>query len=147
MRNISFIVVCTLLLIAGCDAADNSNAEVSNAVSDAKSSTGGNAIDYKGLTPSYLVGDWCYTHYQIDDPSTQTLSREEINRNFIFSDDGTYITQQGSDSAMTTNGKYEFLAQGVFKFIIGQTTVLHVNPDDFVLRKTVDHFFYRGACQ
>lgn len=142
MRNFSLLVVFPLLLIAGCDAAENSNA-----VPDTQASTSDNAADYKGLTPDYLTGDWCYTHYQAIDPSTQALDREEINRNFVFVADGTYITQQASTAPMTTNGKYEFLPQGVFKLIIGKTTVVSVNPDDFVLNKTVDHFFYRGACK
>lgn len=147
MRNILFKVVCPLLLIGGCDAAENSNAEITNAVADAQVTTLDNATDYKGLTPGYVSGDWCYTHYQAFDPSTQTLNREEINQNFIFTANGTYITQQDSDAPMTTNGKYEYLPQGVFKLIIGKTSVISVNPDDFVLHKTVDHFFHRGTCQ
>lgn len=147
MRNSSFMVVYPLLLIAGCDAAENNNKEVTNTDPNTQISTPGNATDYKGLTPDYLVGDWCYTHYQAIDPGTQTLNREEIKQNFIFTADGTYITQQDSDAPMTTNGKYEFLPQGVFKLIIGKATVVSVNPDDFVLHKTVDHFFYRGACK
>lgn len=142
MRNFSLIVVLPLLLSAGCDAADNANA-----VPGAETSTSDNAADYKGLTPDYLAGDWCYTHYQAIDPGTRTLSREEMNQNFVFSADGTYITQQDSDAPMTTNGKYEFLPQGVFKLIIGKATVVSVNPDDFVLHNIVDHFFYRGACK
>lgn len=142
MRNFSLLVVFPLLLIAGCDAAENSNA-----VPATQTSTSDNAADYKGLTPDYLAGDWCYTHYQAIDPSTQTLSREEINKNFIFAADGTYITQQDSDAQMTTKGMYEFLPQGVFKLIIGKATVVSVNPDDFVLHQTVDHLFYRGACK
>ena len=142
MRNFSLIVVLPLLLSAGCDAADSSNA-----VPGAQTSTSDNAADYKGLTPGYLAGDWCYTHYQAIDPGTQTLNREEINQNFVFSAVGTYITQQDSDAPMTTNGKYEFLPQGVFKLIIGKATVVSVNPDDFVLHNIVDHFFYRGACK
>ena len=147
MRNISFIVVYSLLLIVGCDATENSDAEITSAVPGAQITTRGNAADYKGLTPDYLAGDWCYTHYQAIDPGTQALNREVINKNFIFNADGTYITQQDSDASMTTNGKYEFLPQGVFKLIIGKATVVSVNPDDFVLHKTVDHFFKRGACQ
>ncbi len=147
MHNLSLIVVFPLLLIAGCDAAENSNTEINNAVPDTAISTDDDAADHKGLTPGYLVGDWCYTHYQAIDPSTQTLNREEINQNFMFSEDGTYITQQDSGAPMTTEGKYEFLPQGVFKLIIGKAGVVSVNPDDFVLHKTVDHFFYRGACK
>lgn len=147
MRNISFIVVCSLLLIVGCDTAENNNAEITSAVPDAEITAPDDAANYKGLTPGYLAGDWCYTHYQAIDPGTQTLNREEINQNFIFKDDGTYITQQSSGAPMTTKGKYEFLPQGLFKLIIGKATVISVNPDDFVLHKIVDHFFYRGACQ
>jgi len=142
MKRFSLLVVFPLLFIAGCGGADSRNA-----VPDTQASTSEPAADYKGLTPDYLAGDWCYTHYQVIDPSTQILNREEINRHFIFAADGTYITQQDSDAPMTTKGTYEFLPQGVFKSMIGKATVVSVTPDDFILHFIVDHHFQRGTCK
>jgi hypothetical protein len=138
----TLILIFSLLVITGCDAVDSSKIVV-----DPQTPTNNSTADYKGLTSDYLVGEWCYSHYQSIDPSNKTISREVINQNFIFSADGSYVTQQDSDAPMTTKGIYEFLPQGIFKLIIGKATVVSVNPDNFILHKTLDHFFYRGICQ
>ena len=153
MSNFILKVVFPLLLLSGCNASVNSKLDDEKAIPDIKVESASNASndnkapDYKGLSSSYLLGDWCYTHYQYTDPSTKIVDRSDESINFIFANDGTYITQNNSGTPMKINGKYEFLPNGVFKFYIGSYTVVSVDPDIFVLHKQVDHYFSRGVCK
>ena len=108
-----------------------------------------NTSDYKGLTTEYLLGPWCYTHYQSINPETKAIEREENNYNFIFEADGTYSTQGASTAEMRPGWKYEFLPGGAFKLksFPGTNKVVSVEPDVFVLHNFVEHYFQRGACK
>ena len=155
MRRFIFIVVVPFMLLSGCDTSENSKADTNKVVADTKVapasnvSNKGSTSDYKGLTAEYLVGDWCYTHYQSIDPKTESIKREDNNYNFIFEADGTYSTQGASTATMKPGWKYEFLPDGAFKLksFPGTNKVVSVEPDVFVLYNFVDHYFQRGACK
>ena len=153
MRKYLLKVVFPLLFMTGCNATENikqdsGNVEPENKFERASDvSKNDKSSEYKGLTPEYLLGEWCYTHYQYTDPSTKIVDRSDENINFKFANDGTYVTQNNSNSPMTINAKYEFLPNDVFKFYIGSYTVVSVDSDIFILHKLVDHYFSRGTCK
>ena len=95
MRILIFMVVIPLMLLSACNKSENSKMETNKVVVDSKVSPASsvskknNTSDYKGLTTEYLLGPWCYTHYQSINPETKAIEREENNYDFIFEADGT----------------------------------------------------------
>ena len=155
MRILVFMVVIPFMLLSACNESEKSNRGTSGVAADSKVSPASDVSkedktsDYKGLTPEYLLGAWCYTHYQSINPDTKAIDREENNYNFIFETDGTYSTQGASTAKMQPGWKYEFLPDEVFKLksLPETNKVVSVQPDAFVLHNFVDHYFQRGACK
>lgn len=65
-----------------------------------------------------------------------------------FEVDGTYSAQQSNSRPLEPGWKYTFLADGKFKLSLPRftTSVVSVEPDNFVLHTFGDLHFRRGAC-
>lgn len=97
------------------------------------------------IDAAYLAGPWCHTH---------TLAggeREEENRNYIFSEDGS-LMYQVSEMSPEIGGRGKFTIDGD-RIVISPTfsmfklTVKSAEPDEMVLDAGLgDFYFRRGAC-
>jgi len=99
------------------------------------------------IGPDYLAGPWCHLYTKAGD------DREEENRNYIFSEDGTlayqvseYNPEIGGKGTYTINGKQISISPVFSAF---KLAVLEVQPDDLVLDMGfgAEIHFVRGACE
>jgi hypothetical protein len=99
------------------------------------------------LGPDYLAGPWCHLYTKAGD------DREEENRNYVFSEDGTFAYQVseynpeiGGKGTYKINGE-EITISPVFSAF--KLKVLEVQPDDLVLNPGfgAEIHFTRGACE
>jgi len=129
MRSI-YVAVFSIVVIAGC-----SDSEPEPEPTSA-------AMGHKGLSPEYLQGDWCFTHVEFPD------ERSKENINYHFELDGTYSAQQSKNRGLQPGWKYTFLPDGKFKLSLPRftTSVVSVEPAEFVLHAFGDIHFRRGAC-
>jgi len=96
------------------------------------------------VTPKYLSGPWCFSH-------TESGGEKEIeNRNFVFSEDGTFSSQQSATNKKMTEGfTYEILP-GQLKLkpmFPGTLKVKSVEDNEMILNYFTDVHFVRGACR
>lgn len=96
-----------------------------------------------GLTPAYLQGDWCQTHFQFP------KERTEENTPYRWDPDGTYATRGAATAPMRSGYFYLYKPDGKIKLatIAGFYKVKSVEPDAFVLRVLGDMHFQRGTCK
>lgn len=97
-----------------------------------------------GISPSYLAGTWCYSHYEAGS------EREDQNITYIFNEDGTLLYQNASGSSVDKQGAYEF-NDGVLRIkpalMFFKFTVKEQSPDRLVLDSLGEHVFLRDECQ
>ncbi len=99
--------------------------------------------EHLGLTPAYLLGDWCQTHIQFP------KERSEENTPYRWDPDGTYATRGSQQGDMKAGYVYLYKPEGKIKLatIAGFFKVKSVQPDAFVLQVFGDMHFQRGPCK
>lgn len=99
--------------------------------------------EHLGLTPAYLQGDWCNTHFQFP------KERTEENTPYRWDPDGTYATKGSEHGDMKAGYFYLYKPEGKIKLatIAGFYKVKSVKPDAFVLQVFGDMHFQRGPCK
>ncbi len=132
------IIVHAVLLLAACG---QSGAEGNPAAAPASGPE--SALSAK-LTPSYLKGEWCYSHNVI-----QNEDNEEM-MSYIFSDDGTLLYQNNPTTEVDNPGSYT-IENGHLKIMptlrFFDFTVESIEPDQMVLKMAYGLAVWkRGSC-
>jgi hypothetical protein len=96
------------------------------------------------LTPSYLKGEWCYSHNVI-----QNEDNEEM-MSYVFSDDGTLLYQNNPNTEVEKPGTYT-IENGHLKIMptlrFFDFTVESIEPDEMVLKMAYGLAVWkRGSC-
>jgi hypothetical protein len=96
------------------------------------------------LTPGYLQGAWCYSHYDVGG------SREDQNITYLFQADGSLLYQGAPGGALTQRGRYRIEGDTVRiepSLMLFALTVASTTNDSFVLQGMGEHHFVRGRCR
>lgn len=106
----------------------------------AQASTAGNLE----ISADYLAGQWCYLYYDAGG------ERSEENIDYVFSEDGTLMYQNNSDSPVDRPGHWKLdgnaLSVGPAVWMVAKT-VHSVDEDRFALANgSVQAVFARGVC-
>ena len=106
-------------------------------------SSGLSAQESLELTPEYLDGEWCYSHYMAGP------KREDKNINYVFRADGTLLYQNNSRTKVDKEGSYT-LTGGTVKILPTHMAFTFrpqtVSQDELVLSGLGIHTWTRGAC-
>lgn len=110
----------------------------------AKGNPGTPMAEHLGLTPAYLQGDWCFTHFQYPN------QRATENTPFRWESDGTYtgIVHPAKDMKPGLVYRYKPDGKVTLAYLPGMLLkVQSVKPDAFVLYVHGELHFRRGPCK
>jgi len=96
------------------------------------------------LSPDYLAGPWCYSHYQAGD------QREDQNINYVFNQDGTLLYQNNPSTPVEKPGTWSPDGDAISikpTFMMFNFKLKSQTENQFVLDAFGDHVFLRGECQ
>lgn len=95
------------------------------------------------VSPEYLDGPWCYSHYEAGG------QRNEQNIDYVFNSDGSLLYQNNSGSAVDRPGTWSIQGERVNihpTFMAFRLKVKEETSDRLVLTGLGNHVFTRGAC-